>query len=267
MTTKTAKIKRSNGPFGLIDGDVPLFQFDGTPQDLMAAMEKSFVIPKKKKTKQTKPDKTKSKPVIPPGLAIKKVVRRKGSRKKVLAVKPFDRNRDGATTGELERAQHLITNVTAVSPEQRQAYAKSLQSLTRELTEFLLVEIAPYESAIDAALDDAADSVRIITGVQHASFSMGRADALLRRLPELKTLDWVCKRLTMPEDIRSLVINEYMGTNDKKSSNLTDFKQQLSQLLQANGLPRPQEGPRSRMQRTQTRTVGRPAVDARSAKD
>lgn len=211
MTTRTAKTKRSNGPFGLIDGDVPLFQFDGTPQDLMAAMEKSFVVPKKKKTKPTPP-----KPVVPAGKAIKKVVRRKGSRKKILAVKPFDRNRDGATEGELERAQHLITNVTAVSPEQRRAYAKSLQSLTRELTEFLLVEIAPYESAIDAALDDAADSVRIITGVQHASFSMGRADALLRRLPELKTLDWVCKRLAIPEDIRAIVINEYFGGEKKE---------------------------------------------------
>lgn len=258
----------------MIDGgDVPAFQFDGTPADLIAAMEKSFVVSKRKKKTKTAA-KPKAKPAVrrapelpvEPRHRIKRVVQASGT-KRVKSVKPFDRNRDGATEGELQRAAHLITNVTEVSREQRNAYNKSLQQLTRDLTDFLVVEIAPYESAIDAALDDAGDSVRIITGVQHASFSMGRADALLRRLPELKTLDWVCNRLAIPEDIRTLVINEYMGTNEKTSGNSNQHFKQLLELLKSNGMSRPQEGPRSRMPQSQARAVSRSTVAARSRKD
>lgn len=229
----------------MIDGgDVPAFNFAGTPADLIAAMEKSFVIPKRKK-KVTAKVKTKAKPAVrrapelpvEPRHRIKRVVQASGT-KRVKSVKPFDRNRDGATAGELQRAAHLITNVTEVSKEQRNAYNKSLQKLTRDLTDFLVIEIAPYESAIDAALDDAGDSVRIITGVQHASFSMGRADALLRRLPELKTLDWVCKRLAMPEDIRAVVINEYFG-GEKKEKPMDILLKHLERIKQ------PQESRRS----------------------
>ena len=173
----------------------------------------------------------------------------------------FDRNRDGATEAEIKRAAHLITNVTKVEPALQKRYAESLQSFTRDLTEFLLVEIAPYESALDSALDDAADMVSLITGSQNVSFSLGRADTLLRRLPELKTLDWVCNRLSVPADIRELVVNEYMGTNNehrkakKEASGTSGISQaQLLELQAILGLQRRRKGPQPSVQRPPART-------------
>ena len=161
---------------------------------------------------------------------------------------------------ELKRAAHLITNVTKVEPALQKRYAESLQSFTRDLTEFLLVEIAPYESALDSALDDAADMVSLITGSQNVSFSLGRAETLLRRLPELKTLDWVCNRLSVPADIRELVVNEYMGTNNehrkaKKESTTAGISQaQLPELLKLLGLQRRAKRPQPSVQRPPPRT-------------
>lgn len=220
----------SRGPFGYVDGDKGTrVSFEGTPDDLQLAMERSFTIrssttkpnatPPTKTSKTDKTDKA-AKPL--------RVVVRSAKGKRVVAVKPFDRNRDGATDAELQRASHLITNVVEVEPATRRKYSKNLDLLTRQFRDFLLLEIAPYESALDAALDDAGESLRLITGVQSASFSLGRAEQLLKRLPELKTLDWVCKRLRIPADIRAIVINEYFG-GDKKEKPIDVLLKYLGQ--------------------------------------
>lgn len=255
----------------------PLFQFDGAPSDLMRAMEKAFVV--KKSVAATGPKRV----VLQKGKTVKVVLNRKpqpsvaappppprtphpmGEDRHTIASgatfkKNFDRNRDGATEAELKRAEHLITNVAKVDPATQRRYAEALQSFTRDLTDFLLVEIAPYESALDSALDDAADMVSLITGSQNVSFSLGRADTLLRRLPELKTLDWVCNRLSVPADIRELVVNEYMGTNNeqrkaKKETGASGISQaQLLELLQLSRMQRRTEGPRPSVQRSPSRT-------------
>lgn len=247
----------SRGPFGYVDGDKGTrVSFEGTPDDLQLAMERSFTIrssttkptatPPTKTSKTEKADKTDkaAKPL--------RVVVRSAKGKRVVAVKPFDRNRDGATDAELQRASHLITNVVEVEPATRRKYSKNLDLLTRQFRDFLLLEIAPYESALDAALDDAGESLRLITGVQSASFSLGRAEQLLKRLPELKTLDWVCKRLRIPADIRELVVQEYMGTSNEKRKPQQQQPQsnQLSQLQPLLDLLRQQERTRVRMPKT-----------------
>jgi hypothetical protein len=290
-TTKTTK-----GPFGVVDDhpintpdglddgvvphSAPLFQFDGAPTDLMRAMEKAFVL--KKKAAAPRPKRV----VLPePGKVVKVRINKNvggtqpkpaqpastprtphpmGADRHTTAsgatIAAFDRNRDGATESELKRAAHLITNVTKVEPALQKRYAESLQSFTRDLTEFLLVEIAPYESALDSALDDAADMVSLITGSQNVSFSLGRADTLLRRLPELKTLDWVCNRLDIPDDIRELVVNEYMGTNNehrkaKKESGANGISAaKLSQLQAILGLQRRRKGPQPQVPPSSART-------------
>ncbi len=242
----------SRGPFGYVDGDKGTrVSFEGTPAQLQAAMERSFTIrpAKSSKAKQTNKTDKEAKPL--------RVVVRSAKGKRVVAVKPFDRNRDGATDAELQRASHLITNVVEVEPATRRKYSKNLDLLTRQFRDFLLLEIAPYESALEAALDDAGESLRLITGVQSASFSLGRAEQLLKRLPELKTLDWVCKRLRIPADIRELIVQEYMGTsNEKRKQPPQSIQPQLSQLQPLLDLLRQQERPRVRMPRSQSRAVG-----------
>jgi hypothetical protein len=293
-TTKTGT-KTTKGPFGVVedhplntpdgldDGVVPhsapLFQFDGAPTDLMRAMEKAFVV--KRKVVEPRPARPKRVVLPPPGKVVKVRINKNSTVPKPTAPPPrtphpmgedrhttasgatvaaFDRNRDGATEAELKRAAHLITNVTKVEPALQKRYAESLQSFTRDLTEFLLVEIAPYESALDSALDDAADMVSLITGSQNVSFSLGRAETLLRRLPELKTLDWVCNRLSVPADIRELVVNEYMGTNNehrkaKKESTTAGISQaQLLELQAVLGLQRRTKRPQPSVQRPPART-------------
>jgi hypothetical protein len=238
----------SRGPFGYVDGDKGTrVSFEGTPDDLQLAMERSFTI----RGAAKKP----SKPVPPapaPAPPTLKVKVRKNAKKRVVKVNPFDRNRDGATDAELQRASHLITNVVEVDRATQRKYSRNLDLLTRQFRDFLLLEIAPYESALDAALDDAGESLRLITGVQSASFSLGRAEQLLKRLPELKTLDWVCKRLRIPADIRELVVQEYMGASNEKHRNKQHQPQsnQLSKLQPLLDLLRQQERPRVRMPKT-----------------
>jgi hypothetical protein len=238
----------SRGPFGYVDGDKGTrVSFEGTPDDLQLAMERSFTI----RGAAKKPSKPVPPPPPPPTLKVKV---RKNAKKRVVKVNPFDRNRDGATDAELQRASHLITNVVEVDRATQRKYSKNLDLLTRQFRDFLLLEIAPYESALDAALDDAGESLRLITGVQSASFSLGRAEQLLKRLPELKTLDWVCKRLRIPADIRELVVQEYMGASNEKHGNRNKQQQpqsnQLSQLQPLLDLLRQQERPRVRMPRS-----------------
>lgn len=164
--------------------------FTGTPKQLETAMERAFtVIPRVKET----PDN----PVVP-------------------VVTSFDRNRGGASETEIKRAAHLVTNVYKVSDAQVQKFSRALDAYTRELTDFLVNEIAPYESALESAIVDAGDTLRLITGLEQADFTFGRARTLMERMSELKLLDWACTRLSLSPDIRTLVLHDYMGIGHEK---------------------------------------------------
>lgn len=200
------------------------FSFEGTSEELSLAMEKAFVLNKRVINKTI--NATKKLKLDNPELRIKKV-RKQGGFKKVVEVRPFNRNHDGATKDELDRASHLVTNILKVSPEVTKSYSTNLKALTDEFTSFLVLQIAPYESAVEAALDDASETVRLMTGVEHASFDLGRAEGLIKRLTELKTLDWACDKLQISPDIRTLVLNEYFGSSNKRDNPADSLMRQL----------------------------------------
>lgn len=208
----------------------------------MRAMETPWT-----KSNETPTDKPTTTQVVP-------VKRKKSGGKKS---KPFNRNTDGLTPGEIARAKGYITNVIEVPESIKKNFVNGLDSLTRDLTEFLVTQVAPFESALDAALDDAGQMLRIISGAQQADFTLGRSETIIRRLSELRTIDWVCNRLKMPSDIRSMVLADYMGTeNDNKRNTLKE----LLKLHQATGVSRPQERPRMDVPKAQPRPVSRPTV-------
>lgn len=183
----------SSGAFGAIAEHYvatgPLF--NGTPEEMAQAMERAFVIT--------------------PRVA-------KNVLKATAATVAFDRNQLASTELEIDRASHLITNVIKVPEKLRKEFTANLDRQTRELTAFLVTEIAPYESSIETALVDAAEIVSMITGAQSISFSLGRSETLLRRLTELKTIDWVCNWYNIPADIRSMLLHEYMGPSGKAAA-------------------------------------------------
>lgn len=183
----------SSGAFGAIAEHYvatgPIF--NGTPEEMAQAMERAFVIT--------------------PRVA-------KNVLKATAATVAFDRNQLASTELEIDRASHLITNVIKVPEKLRKEFTTNLDRQTRELTAFLVTEIAPYESSIETALVDAAEIVSMITGAQSVSFSLGRSETLLRRLTELKTIDWVCNWYNIPADIRSMLLHEYMGPSGKAAA-------------------------------------------------
>ncbi len=218
----------------------PKLQFQGTPEQLVAAMERPW---------------TKS-------LSVPKVETANKTQNKKRKVKKFDRNTDGMTEAELARAKAKghITNVVEVPTSIRQRYISELDRLTKDIADFLITDVAPFESALDAAVEDAGQMIRLISGAQQAEFSLGRSEAIIRRLSELRTIDWICTRLKMPQDIRSMVLLEYMGpTNDKRNA-----IKELLELHKDNGLSRPSQRSRPRMQQAQVRTVSRSTMDART---
>lgn len=246
-TTKTdPNLESAGGYFSGADQELSSLVFEGGAAELDKLLESSFQPYRSSNNVKPAP--------APHPLKSKKPV------KKTLHDKPIIATQS-STTQNLEGIRHLITNVVDVDEVQATLYKTNLRKMTTDFTNFLLTEIAPYESALDAALEDAGESLRIVTGLDTATFAFGRAETILRRLPELKTLDWVCSYWNIPEDIRSSLIDEYIG--HKKPN---DSKQDLLKLLIANGLSKPKEGPRVHMQRAQTRAVSRPAVAASAGK-
>lgn len=241
-TTIDPNLESPGGYFSGADQELKPLVFKGGAAELDLMLEQSFQPSPSKKLVKTNGTKTKTK------LKVKRDT-------------PVIATQVSANYQNLEGIRHLITNVVDVDPEQSNLYKTNLRKLTSDFTNFLLTEIAPYESALDAALEDAGESLRIVTGLDTATFSFGRAETLLRRLPELKTLDWICNYWKIPDDIRSSLIEEYIG---RKTPN--DSKQELLKLLFPNGLPKPQEGSRVHMQRAQTRAFGRPTMDSSKRK-
>lgn len=278
--SKPSKLtKKTKGPFGVIhdaprrgqepdDGRVDPqphdLEFTGSPSDLLRALESSFLKPS-----APPPQPATAKKVVASAKTIKKVVVGKRTAAppqrpynpfpqtatQLHKAAPLDRNQDGVTKEEIERAKHLIANVVEVDPKLKTAYTTNLNQITKDFTEFLLTTIAPYEGAIDTAMADAAESIQLITGTQSASFDLGRADTLLRRLPELMTLEWVCKRLTVSDDIRELLINEYMGKErGKNHSDQVGLTKVLSQLQSLSQLQRPAKRAQSPVPKSSPRT-------------
>lgn len=216
--------RENTSPFGVADGNDIGIQFKGSADELNDALDNWLVVPKRHTIKvKTKSGKIIS--VIPPVRRQEPVVADKPL--KTTVKKKKKSFKDGATEGELERAKHLITNIIEVPEAQRKAYIDSLDQLTRDLTNFLVTEIAPFESAIQAAIDDAETSVKLITGVREVSFDLGRAARIIDKLPELKTIDYVCTRMNIAPDIRLSLIAEYLGNDHTRK--LSEM-QQLQQM-------------------------------------
>lgn len=241
----------TRGVFGEIAENYtpPQITFEGTPDQLGLAMERAFVV-------------------RPRPVSLTKKSGRSKKKQASAAVRQFDRNRDGATEGELTRAQHMITNVHSVSDAVKQRFAQKLDSLTRDLTEFLVQEIAPYESALETSIIDAGDTLRLITGLESAEFTFGKARVLMDRLSELKMLDWICSRLKLPADIRSMVLEDYMGTDSvkQKTNGIDVIVKKLHELQEAGSVSRSAQERDARMQATRTRTQRGPAVERSNTK-
>jgi hypothetical protein len=230
MAEKKSKI--SSGPFGDLEtkvtADFPAFE--GTHDDFLARLGDGFrpkmsnVLVSDTSTKLAKKKK-------------KKVVKKPMSQI-IPASKRFDRNTDGATPTEIEAARHMITNLISVPRGTSDSYVDRLDSMTKDFTHFLLTEIAPFESAWTNALADASESIRMITGMQRGDFASGRAGTIIAKMPELKTLDYLCSQFNLPPDIRSALIAEYMGTdNGKKQSEMSRILKLAIKAGQPNGTP------------------------------
>lgn len=101
----------------------------------------------------------------------------------------------------------LITNVRGVSTRTQQRFANKLRAYQKSMTRFLVMEVVPYEAALINAKEDAEEVVRIITGAQVASLSLGKSTNYIEHIiPETKTLRWFATKMGLPKgDIESLM--------------------------------------------------------------
>lgn len=241
--TKTRTKTNDPGLFGVVNETftAPKLEFVGTSEQLAKAMERPWtrtaapapapvVAKRKSKVKSKRPGALRS-------------TRSERGTEVIETRRKYDRHQDGATADELERAKNLITNVMSVPDGTHNKFVHGLDTLTRDITDFLVTEVAPFESALDAALDDAGQMLRLISGAQNLDFTLGRAESIIRRLNELRTIDWVCKRLRIPDDIRALMLSDYMGTDNEKRNSI----QELLKLHSATRMPGQQQGRKPRM--------------------
>ncbi len=150
-----------------------------------------------------------------------------------------------------------LTNLAEIPEGWNESYMEKLSARQRDLARFLFIEITTLESAIPVAMEDALDCVRMATGAENVSFSLGRVQPLIQRILEVRTLRFIASMLELPEADINDMVKEIVGSNHEKLSNVQALKQLLQAGQVAGGAVRGVQTPHQNQQRR-----GRVEVDS-----
>lgn len=118
------------------------------------------------------------------------------------------------------KARERLANLPDVSPEVRRLFTQNLRSHTEAIRDFLVTEIAPFEVAMEAALEEASEAIELVTGTKNAKIEFSRPRRVADRMSELRTIDFLCRQFNVPEELRKIILEQFTskeGTDEKLS--------------------------------------------------
>jgi hypothetical protein len=124
-----------------------------------------------------------------------------------------------------------LANLADVPPGIQEEFIKQLKLHTEAIRDFLVTQIAPFEVGMEAALEEASEALELVTGTKNAKIEFSRPRRIADKMSELKTVDFLCKQFSVPDDLRKVILEQFSSreTPDEKLSLLRT----LSTLYQA----------------------------------
>ncbi len=129
------------------------------------------------------------------------------------------------------RKENLLENKTIdivnVDSKTTTRFIGSLDSNIKKIRDFLITEIAPLDVALDPAIEEASQILRIITEDTEVETSFKHIRTLLNDAINLKVIEFLASNLKLSNDLKGKLLNEYFESKTGAS------KRNIYEVLQS----------------------------------
>lgn len=133
----------------------------------------------------------------------------KFTRKEGRTLESLRRSWSDAIRPEEEKIAPLIADVVKVDKRKKAEFVSDLKSNMDSIEAFFLKEVAPVEAALGDALERARQTIEVITDSEVEQESTEHLRAMFRDAVKLKSFDFLCDKLALPEHLRTVLIEKY----------------------------------------------------------
>lgn len=213
--SKKYRTKGSSGPFGAFG---VLDELDDIHNQTSLQVLESLKIPAIKPSKLLR--------MLDPKEQ-KRLERKNEEERKLRKIARLEQRRAEETLG--------LLNLKKVPPALKVKFTEALYKEHQHLFKFLMLQTAPVELAIDPAVADATEAMRMITGSADVEISTTRMRAFLQDLVDMKMLDYLSHKLKLSKDLRQKIIDKHFTLPPVSNKGSTDLLRALVNMQQSKG--------------------------------
>lgn len=200
MKTLTTKPKDPT----LLYGEIP--QHHAVDDRLYEDIDENFEPTFFSKRKEPKKTVDESNPSL-----IRKSSNNKFLRKEQRSLESLRKSWEEELKTEEEKLAPLVTDVIKVPKKVHAQFISDLSANMASIEAFMLKEVAPVEVALIDSLERARQTISIITDSEVEADSINATLSLFREAVRLKTFDFLCAKLQLPERLRKVLIEKHFG--------------------------------------------------------
>lgn len=124
-----------------------------------------------------------------------------------------------------KRILSKLANVYEVSDRDKKKFIKDISTLTNKIRDFIVLEIAPLEIAVDAAIEEAAESLELITLTNNARVDSAYLRRIIDRLSDLRIFEFVSGIAGINNETKRKLFELMHGGKDAQLPQLPTLRQ------------------------------------------
>lgn len=101
-----------------------------------------------------------------------------------------------------KRILRRLANVYEVPETDAKRFVRDISSLTTRIRDFIVLEIAPLEIAVEAAIEEAIESLEIVTSTKGAGIDSSNLRKVADRISELRILNFMLDLSKVDDNVR-----------------------------------------------------------------
>lgn len=115
---------------------------------------------------------------------------------------------------EEEKITPLIADVIKIDKRVRAKFVSDLKVNMDSIEAFFITEVAPIEVALADALERSRQQIELLTDSEVEAESFNNIQAMFREAVRLKTFDFLCSKLQLPDRLRDILVDKHFKHNE-----------------------------------------------------
>lgn len=124
-------------------------------------------------------------------------------------------NEEGYEDRRRRKILSKLANVYEVSKSDKQKFIQDISRMTKEVRDFIVLEIAPLEIAVEAAIEEAAESLEIITSTSEAQVDSSYIRKVTEKVSELRVFEFISNKSNLSKELKRKLFEVLHGQKPK----------------------------------------------------